>query len=367
MRTYHPDPYRLTHADCRADPGEAVRDLARELFRSHVHQHSVYAFCRDAAARQPKPLEVWAVNGYVRDIWLARKTWKAPAATSINEDADKANVPPPVDLPVQALGAWIRAHCHAPVYDSNTGELEVIWTPSIRHPADDAPPGTVAVHETIKFALTGTDKEIQFALARRTGSLATWAGRAHPRAKPRDVLRCLWDLVGSATLRSAASTDSESVALVDAILAMRVWSIGTTTGYTRLSADPGVHRAEGVALLDEGKRLVVDPASLGTALRDTAFARRKASVLRQLLREAPGACNDQRGYHVPRETRDILGRGTVGIDLSAFYLARQDAAADEAPPAKPHPETPPASEPAEPVDMFEDDPGWDRESAANHR
>lgn len=232
---------------------------------------------------------------------------QADAARERREERAAASKAPHI----AALRAWISTWFGVVDFDENRAELRLTWTE------------TGAIITVPVFA---TPAEVERVLLRYTGSLESFASRAHEKANAKQFLRILKDLARVAPARKREDDDSAPIQLVRAILAMKVWvqmrdERGETKRYPQmLSNREGFYADEGVGIVKERgtnrQMLLVHVPSLANgAFRSNAEFRGSTSrELVELLRQAPGYL----GVRRPRELRKIIDTDFQAIDLEQF-------------------------------------------------
>jgi hypothetical protein len=212
---------------------------------------------------------------------------------------------------ISALKAWTSVWFQVVDFDEHRAELRLKWTETS---AD------------ISLPVFGTPAEVERALLRYTGSLETFAGRAHEKANGRQFLRVLKDLARVAPPRKREDADAAPIQLVRAILALKVWiqtrdDRGETKRFPKmLSSAEGFFADEGVGIVrdrsTQQRLLIVSVPALanGAFARNAEFRGSTGRELVELLRQAPGYA----GVRRPREARRVIDTDFHAIDLDQF-------------------------------------------------
>lgn len=210
---------------------------------------------------------------------------------------------------ISALKAWVSTWFGVVDFDEHRAELRLTWTET----------GAV-----VTVPVFGTPSEVERCLLRFTGSLESFAARAHEKANGRQFLRVLKDLARVAPQRRREDTDGAPIQLVRAILAMKVWVQsqdlkGETRRYPKmLSTQEGFYGDEGVGIvrIRGTKMLIVHVPGLASgAFRSNAeFRGSTGRDLLGLLQKAPGYA----GVRRPREACRVVETDFHAIDLERF-------------------------------------------------
>lgn len=210
---------------------------------------------------------------------------------------------------VSALRAWVSTWFGVVDFDEHRAELRLTWTET----------GAV-----ITLPVFGTPSEVERVLLRYTGSLESFAARAHEKANAKQFLRVLKDLSRVAPARRREDNDGAPIQLVRAILAMKVWvqtqeEKGETKRYPKmLSTQEGFYGDEGVGIVRVRgvKMLIVHiPGLASGAFRSNAeFRGSTGRELLELYRLAPGYV----GVRRPREASRVVDTDFHAIELDKF-------------------------------------------------
>lgn len=210
---------------------------------------------------------------------------------------------------ISALRAWVSTWFGVVDFDEHRAELRLTWTET----------GAV-----ITLPVFGTPAEVERVLLRYTGSIESFAARAHEKANGRQLLRILKDLSRVAPARRREDNDGAPIQLVRAILAMKVWvqtqdERGETKRYPKmLSTQEGFYGDEGVGIVRVRgvKMLIVHiPGLASGAFRSNAeFRGSTGRELLELYRMAPGYV----GVRRPREASRVVDTDFHAIELDKF-------------------------------------------------